>query len=89
MSVFLSTVLFLLAALLYTAAFLCEQLADLARSLELEITLEFLFIVEVLIFRGNWGALAIVLTINVITFLEVGRQGAIGLGLPWNISGSL
>ncbi len=84
MSVFLSSVLFVLATLFYSLAALCEIVGDLAVRLELEITIEFLLIVSVLVFRGHWGTLVVVLTLSAITFLEVGKRGAIGLGLPWN-----
>ncbi len=83
MSVLLSTVLYLVAAAFYFLAHLCEVVADLSRKLQLEITVEFLVIVCILVFRGNWGALALVITLSTIVFLEVGRRGAIGLGLPW------
>ena len=79
MSVFLSTVLYVVASLLYWLAFSIELLGDFTRKFEIEITVEFLIIASALAFRGYWGALVLIVPVCVIIYLEVGRRGAIGL----------
>ena len=88
MSVFLSTVLYVIAAAFYWLAFSLEILGDLALRLQLEITVEFLIIVTALVLRGYWGTLALVVSVCVIAYLEIGRRTPISLSLPWNETGS-
>jgi len=81
MAVLVSTLLYSISFVLQLVCAGLEVIAGVLQALQIEVTIEFVIIDSVLLYKNRAGQIAVIASIAIIYWLETCRSAPIGLGL--------